>query len=350
MIKLSVGIYIARLTNQFWAAKSLTSKTSGGRVIKTFLSRHLNELFYAFLGLSYIAIVISGATSCRPFYHYWQVSPTASPECRVAYGALLTMGVFNILTDLALVALPLPMIMVAKLPPKLKAETLLLMLFPLVNVAFTCYRLPTVAADGGSQRYRTLTASIDILVSTASANALVVISFLQDRGFKKLRYHYQDGEDGPVQQDLDDADLELKAMENVSPLAILRAPSSGRGMPLSPLHPRPTWGSDEDLMRDESDSGPTADSTHTASTSLAEGEVEGADALGGVGTEGMSLTTTNHLSPHQKVETSIVAARHVGFADEEDGARQSSRTQPSRASISTSRGIIVETSWKVQIS
>lgn len=339
IIKLSVSLYLIRLTNQFWAAKSLTSKTTNGRVIKTFLSRHLNPLFYTFLSLSYLAILLSLFIECRPFVSYWQVSPTPSASCRLGYGNLLTMGVLNIATDLMLVALPMPMILNAKLPGKVKAETLFLMLFPLVNIAFTGYRLPSIINHAGSQRYRTLLASIDVLISTATANALVVTSFLQDRGFKKLKYQYPEGEDGPIHAG---GGHELSSIDHgkANRFSRLAVSSTGNGSK-SPGRRRQPWGSDEDLMRDDSDGGqPTL---HTTSSAGGGEAVEGAEGCKN------KLSIGNHLSPHQKAETSIVAAsRSESFEEEEVVEAGVERPRPTRVT-SLHQGIVVETTWTVDV-
>lgn len=339
MVKLSGGIYIARLTDQFWASKSLTSKTSGGRALKLFLSKYINRLFYTFLGLSYVAVVISEAVECRPFNHYWQVTPTPTLSCRVAPGNLFTMGGLDIFTDLTLVALPLPMILSAKLPTKIKLETFLLMLFPLASVGFTCYRLPSIHARDGSQRYRTLLASVDILISTTSANALVVISFLKDRGFKKLKYRPRHGEDDVPIEHVISTGVELDSLDNVnSPHGA--GPFSKRRSPL-PSPRRPTWGSDEDLMHDDSDGGP---STYTASARDVENDIPEAT---GQDIPVLVLNDTDHLSPHSKAETSIVAARQ-----EENTGRRKTITgpaSPSPSHTSLQSGIVVETSWQVDV-
>lgn len=354
MIKLSVSLYLIHLTNQFWAAKSLTSNTTNGRVIKTFLSKHLNATFYLFLGASYLATILSEFIECRPFKMYWQVVPTPPVSCRLAYGNLMTMGVLNIATDLALVALPLPMILDAKLPAKIKAETLLLMLFPLINIGFTSYRLPSIFNNAGSQRYRTLLASIDILISTATANTLVVTSFLQDRGFKKLKYHYPEGEDGPIHpsdRGHELVDMNLPTAKS-NPFSMLAVNSTGTGS-RSPGLRRQPWGSDEDLMRDDSDGGlPTLHTTSSASGGMEEAR----DAESDDHDASDKKNSTNHLSPHLKAETSIVAARSVTFRQDVD-ARDAERDattglempQLSRAT-SLHQGIVVETTWTVNVS
>jgi len=78
----------------------------------------------------------------------------------------------------------------------------------------------TTSAD---QTYRTLLASIDMLVATITSNGVVLSSLLQDKGHKKLKYKVTPG----------------------------RRPSEFGKRAL-----KHRWGSDEDLMRlDRSDSG-----------------------------------------------------------------------------------------------
>lgn len=322
-----------KLTDQFWAAKSLTSNTHRGRLFKKFLGRHLNHVFYITLGVSYVAIVLTELLECRPFSHNWQVIPDPGPLCRQAYGHVFTMGALNIVTDLFLVGIPMPMMMDAKLPWKLKAEVLLLVSFPLINIAFTLYRLPVIvsAASAGSQPVRTLLASIDILVSTATANILVVVSFLQDRGFKKAKYPHSIA-DGPIEDPI--------AME----LGALDFASNGSKTNENPKSLRRHWDSDEDLMRDmytatapNTDIGESVTTTDTTETSCSMVETMGAmDGMRG---------STKHLSPHQSTETHITTAQGGQVGDAEDVAVVA-LPEPSRRS-SYAMHIVVETSWQV---
>lgn len=63
---------------------------------------------------------------------------------------------------------------------------------PLACVAVTAYRIPSVIDRLGEQPFRTLIASVEILVATMSANAVVLSSLLQDRGYKKMKYKPSD--------------------------------------------------------------------------------------------------------------------------------------------------------------
>jgi hypothetical protein len=69
-----------------------------------------------FLLLSFLAVVTATLGECLPFHRYWQVVPDPGPRCRLAYGQLGTMGALNIITDLVLVILPVPIIIQSHLP------------------------------------------------------------------------------------------------------------------------------------------------------------------------------------------------------------------------------------------
>lgn len=69
-----------------------------------------------------------------------------------------------------------------------KASILARLGLPLVSVALTCYQMPHVMNQHFSQGTRSLMASLDILVATIVSNAIVLLSLLQDRGYKKRRY------------------------------------------------------------------------------------------------------------------------------------------------------------------
>jgi hypothetical protein len=103
-----------------------------------------------------------------------------------------------------------------------KVQLSLLFALSLFPAGITLYRIPAIIERKGVQQYRTLWASIEILAAAAVANALVLGSFVRDRGPKKAKYKFGStfGES---------ADW----------------PSSRRGTSATAF-----WGSDEDLVRD----------------------------------------------------------------------------------------------------
>ncbi|EJP64211.1 integral membrane protein, putative [Beauveria bassiana ARSEF 2860] len=170
---------------------------------------------------TFIAVVISDLAECRPFHHYWQVLPDPGGQCRQGYVQLLTMATCNVLTDLLLVIFPIPIILHSHMQLKRKIQLVLLFSLSLSIVCVTLYRVPHIIWNDGRQQYRSLLASVEILFATASANALVLGSFVRDRGLKKQKFRRNSAAD-----------------------------SFDRGSaPRRPaLHQH--WGSDEDLVRD----------------------------------------------------------------------------------------------------
>lgn len=132
--------------------------------------------------------MIATLVECQPFDHYWQVVPDPGPKCRSGYANLITMGTCDVITDLLLVAFPIPLVLLTSMPLRRKISLILLFAMSIILVAVTCYRVPSVIHRNGSQQYRSLIASLEILVATAVSNAIVIGSFVRDRGVKKPKF------------------------------------------------------------------------------------------------------------------------------------------------------------------
>lgn len=184
------------------------------------------------LVLTFIGVIVSDLTECQPFSHYWQVLPDPGGQCRQGYVQLITMAACNILTDLLLIFFPIPIIIRSGMNIKRKIQLVSLFSLSLAVIATTIYRVPHIIQQNGSQQYRSLLASIELLFATAAANALVLGSFVRDRGVKKRKFKY----DSTASDSIDRGGGHGPSS---------RFGSSGR---------RPTlnqhWGSDEDLVRD----------------------------------------------------------------------------------------------------
>ena len=74
-----------------------------------------------------------------------------------------------------------------------KASLVVLFALSLILVAITLYRVIEVIDHRYDQRFRSLIASLEILAAAAVANALVLGSFVRDRGAKKQRYRHHVG-------------------------------------------------------------------------------------------------------------------------------------------------------------
>ncbi|ORY62964.1 uncharacterized protein BCR38DRAFT_345505 [Pseudomassariella vexata] len=170
---------------------------------------------------TFIAVLISDLTECRPFQHYYQVLPDPGGQCRQGYAQLLTMATCNVITDLLLVFFPVSIIWRSHMTVKRKVQLVLLFSLSLAVVGTTLYRVPHTIWQNGSQQIRSLLASIELLFATAAANALVLGSFVRDRGVKKARYRH-----GSI------------AADSVNGFSRSRRPTLQRH-----------WGSDEELVR-----------------------------------------------------------------------------------------------------
>jgi hypothetical protein len=78
--------------------------------------QRLLRFLHIFLVVTFVATVISDLGACQPFTHYWQVIPDPGPQCRQGYANLLTTGILNIVTNLAIIVFPIPMILNSTLP------------------------------------------------------------------------------------------------------------------------------------------------------------------------------------------------------------------------------------------
>ncbi|KAH8159371.1 hypothetical protein CIB48_g8877 [Xylaria polymorpha] len=205
VFKLAILDFFKRLTATFW-------RRSHGVTL---------NIIRCILLVTFVAVFITSLAECQPFDHYWQVLPDPGGQCRQGYVQLITMATSNIMTDLVLVIFPVPIILTSHMSPKKKFQLTLLFALSLGPVGTTIYRVVYAFRTHGNQQTRSLLASVELLFATTAANALVLGSFVRDRGTKKIKYR----------------------ADSVTGDSLDRTSSR-----------RPTihrhWGSDEDLVRD----------------------------------------------------------------------------------------------------
>lgn len=143
-----------------------------------------------FLAVTFVAVVIATLSECQPFSHYWQVVPDPGAKCRQGTAQLITMGTSDVITDLLIVGFPIPIVLKSAMNTKRKFSLVLLFALSLILVAITLYRVVSVIDRHYDQRFRSLLASLEILAAAAVSNALVLGSFVRDRGAKKQRFRF----------------------------------------------------------------------------------------------------------------------------------------------------------------
>jgi hypothetical protein len=141
-----------------------------------------------FLVATFIAVIIATLAECQPFSHYWQVVPDPGPQCRQNYAQLLTMGTADIITDILLVAFPIPIVLRSGQTWRRKLQLAALFSTSIALIIITGMRMPAVISNLGRQQYRTIWASSEILASAFVSNIIIIGSFIRDKGTKKNKW------------------------------------------------------------------------------------------------------------------------------------------------------------------
>ncbi|KAF2659925.1 hypothetical protein K491DRAFT_701946 [Lophiostoma macrostomum CBS 122681] len=174
MAKFTVSEFLKRMTERFWKK----GYELGLRCIR------------GFLVVTFIGVLIATLAECQPVTHYWQVIPDPGPQCRQGYAHLLTMGVTDIITDVLLICFPIPIIWRSSMALKRKLSLVSLFSMSTILIAITATRIPLVVQHRGLQQFRTVLASSEILAAAIVSNAIILGSFLRDRGVKKAKYKF----------------------------------------------------------------------------------------------------------------------------------------------------------------
>ena len=172
MSKLTVSEFLKRITVRTWR-RSYEITLQGIRV---------------FLLVTFIAVIVATLAECRPFDHYWQVVPDPGAQCRQGFAQLLTMGTADMITDILLIAFPIPIVLRSGQSWKRKLQLAALFSSSIALIIITGLRMPKVIARHGRQQYRTVWASCEILASTFVSNFVIIGSMLRNKGSKKQRY------------------------------------------------------------------------------------------------------------------------------------------------------------------
>lgn len=172
MAKFTVSEFLKRLTERFW---------------KRGYERGLHGI-RVFLVVTFFMVFIATLVECHPTSHYWQVIPDPGPQCRQGYAQLLTMGIADIITDILLIVFPIPIIIRSGMPFKRKLSLCALFSMSIILITITGARMPLVIERRGIQQFRTVFASSEIIAATVVSNAIILGSFLRDRGIKKTKF------------------------------------------------------------------------------------------------------------------------------------------------------------------
>ncbi|GAM85508.1 hypothetical protein ANO11243_035150 [Dothideomycetidae sp. 11243] len=142
-----------------------------------------------YFGVSLLISVISVVFACHPFPHSWQVTPDPGPVCREGFPGLIVTGVFLIITNIISICYPIYVISTLRLGTTRKVVLFILFSAPLALILVTSIRLPSVMSHHGSQQYRTVWASTELLFEIFTGNMLILGSYARGTGAKRVKYY-----------------------------------------------------------------------------------------------------------------------------------------------------------------
>ncbi|CAP91563.1 Pc13g04940 [Penicillium rubens Wisconsin 54-1255] len=158
---------------------------------------------------TYIIVQIVTFTECDPFSHYWMVLPDPGICCRAqlqlivvsmhSSNIVVPSGVLNVITDIMLIALPIPILVLVKRSTIEKIQLAALFAVGLFIVAITIARLPQNAKNSTAQVNRTTWASIELLAAAIVANAPVLYGLLKGQSERSKNAASGAGSTGPSQ-------------------------------------------------------------------------------------------------------------------------------------------------------
>ncbi|KAH7228384.1 hypothetical protein B0J15DRAFT_456698 [Fusarium solani] len=130
--------------------------------------------------VTFVVTFILIFTECQPISLYWEADPRGQYACHQAPANLISMGIFNIVTDIALIILPLPIFRYAHLADRQKVQLGILFSIGIIVVVITIVRLVLVKSQSLSIQARAMGASIEILGATIVANTAFYFALLKD--------------------------------------------------------------------------------------------------------------------------------------------------------------------------
>ncbi|KAF2222462.1 hypothetical protein BDZ85DRAFT_313418 [Elsinoe ampelina] len=157
--------------------------------------KHAITASWIFMAVSYIAVVAATFLECRPFSLWWQIQPSPG-TCVKAYYQTVIQCVSNIVVDVVLMLISVPLLFIQGSSVRQKMRIGGLISLGLFCIIVTCLRLGYIFVQGSLQPTRSFWGSIQLLMATAVANAPVLygsVNLFKRKG--KTSYGY--GATGP---------------------------------------------------------------------------------------------------------------------------------------------------------
>ncbi|TKX23816.1 hypothetical protein C1H76_3754 [Elsinoe australis] len=167
------------LETTFWWTQSVVILLLYRRLVSHIKwTKHAINATWLFIGCSYLAVVITIFLECTPFSRYYQVSPPPG-QCVKGYKQTLIQCLSNIVIDIALIAVAIPVVFIQGRQTTQRLRIGALIALGIFATIVTCVRLAYIFSQGSLQATRSFWAGIQILVSGFVANAPIIYGSLK---------------------------------------------------------------------------------------------------------------------------------------------------------------------------
>ncbi|KAJ6094200.1 hypothetical protein N7467_003045 [Penicillium canescens] len=170
LVKVSLAVFYSRLTT---GLQSLPTRV---------------RLAYGILAVTWIATQLSLLLSCQPFHAFWQISPNPGKFCQPTNSPVyvLVVVILNIITDIYLLSIPLPLLWTVNISLKRKVPLMALFSGAAFVITASIIRAVTIMSSGpdgaeAGSKWACRETFVSIVVSN-----LPIIQPLLRKGFKKI--------------------------------------------------------------------------------------------------------------------------------------------------------------------
>ncbi|KAL2839631.1 hypothetical protein BJY01DRAFT_250360, partial [Aspergillus pseudoustus] len=170
LVKFSLAVFYSRLTT---GLNHLPSRV---------------RIAYILLGATYLAVALTIVLSCQPMHRFWQISPDPGNTCQPARSMVYVLVVMipNVLTDLYLMSIPLPLLWTVRIGIRRKVTLMALFsgaVFVIMAAIIRAVTIITAGADGAvsGSKWACRESFVSIVVSN-----LPIIQPLIRRGASKI--------------------------------------------------------------------------------------------------------------------------------------------------------------------
>ncbi|KAI9931139.1 hypothetical protein ASPWEDRAFT_100364 [Aspergillus wentii DTO 134E9] len=205
------------------------------------------RLAYIILAVTYLATELSILLSCRPFHAFWQIYPDPGNVCHPANSRIYVLVVvtLNVVTDIYLLSIPLPLLWAVKIGLKRKLPLMALFSGAAFVITAAIIRAVMILSSGAEGALAgSKWACRETFVSVVVSN-LPIIQPLIRKGFKKIGLSQPFGSSGKHSQSYSLSSRVRQTLTNRGEHSTKKSKIDAAG----PSHTQVSaWGSNEHIL------------------------------------------------------------------------------------------------------